>query len=320
MNKNIFDKLSDSYEEFHLKDTKIQKGNDVIVISPRLKLMLGWSLFVLCFVLIYAFGDVPFGKHKEVSQEEKKDILTLEVDVDEEHPTMIPYQKDLDEDLNAFIAEYFKAITACDNLALQDMVINPREYNTADSLKKKAEFITGYENMTVYTKDGLDEGSYVAFVVTNVVIAGVNSSPYDITTLYVVNGERGFLINNGTLSQDTQDYIAKVRGDKDIQKVYRSIEKKNEEMKEKDPTLQQFYDIISRRNVETHSAADVLKNGEDSGEATGDQNASEESRDGESESENGEQTGEEAGEEAAGQQEQTVSETPQEETVPADGE
>ena len=123
-----------------------------------------------------------------------------------------------DEELNAFIEEYFAAIVNCDNVALQDMVTDASEYKTDALLKRKAEFITGYDNITVYTKAGLDEGSYVAFVVTNLSIVGVNSSPYDITTLYVLNGARGYLINNSTLSMDAKEYIEKVKGDKDIEK------------------------------------------------------------------------------------------------------
>ena len=69
---------------------------------------------------------------------------------------------------------------------------------------KKAEFITRYDNITVYTKAGLDEESYIAFVVANLTIADVNSSPYDIMTLYIINGERGYLINNGELTDDVK--------------------------------------------------------------------------------------------------------------------
>lgn len=263
MKKNIFDKMSDSYEKFHLMDTEIQKGNSTITIRPKLKLMLGWSLFILCCVLAYAVIGIPFGKGKTISAEEKKAVLDEKVDVDEEHDTIVPYEKDADEELNAFIESYFNAITTCDNLALQDMVTDSSEYNDVESLKKKAEYITGYTNITVYTKAGLDEGSYVAFVVANLTIAGVNSSPYDIMTLYIVNGARGYLINNGTLSEDAQVYIEKVKGDKDIQKIYRSVEKKNNELKEKDASLREFYDIISRRNVETSSGVEQLTTKED---------------------------------------------------------
>jgi hypothetical protein len=282
MNKSVFDKMSDSYENFHLKDSQIGKGNDIIVISPKLKLTFGWSIFVLCCVLAYALVGLPFvNAAKQVTKEDKEAVLDEKVDVDEEHDTMIPYEKDADEELNTFINNYFTAITSCDYLRLQDMVTDSSEYSDDESLKKKAEFITSYDNITIYTKEGLDEGSYIAFVVANLTIAGVNSSPYDIVTLYVVNGERGYMINNGTLSEDVQDYIEKVKGDADIQKVYKAVEKKNEELKEKDSSLQQFYDIISRRDVETQSAADGTSeedsqtDGETAGEETQDENQSE---------------------------------------------
>ena len=231
-------------------------GNDSISVSPKLKLVLGWSVFLLCAVLAYVFVGFPFLNVGGAAKADKKDVLSQEVDTKNEHDTIVPYEKDADKELNAFIGDYFKAITSCDNEKLQDMVTDSSEYSNNESLKKKAEFITGYDNITVYTKEGLEEGSYVAFVVSNLTIAGVNSSPYDISTLYIVTGSQGFRIQNGTLPDEISKYIEKVKGDKDIQKIYKSVEKKNEALKEKDSSLQQFYEIISRRNVETNSVAD----------------------------------------------------------------
>ena len=256
MKKNIFDRMSDSYERFHLKESEIRMGNDSISVSPKLKLVLGWSVFLLCAVLAYVFVGFPFLNVGGATKVDKKDVLSLKVDTKNEHDTIVPYEKDADKELNAFIGDYFKAITSCDNEKLQDMVTDSSEYSNNESLKKKAEFITGYDNITVYTKEGLEEGSYVAFVVSNLTIAGVNSSPYDISTLYIVTGSQGFRIQNGTLPDEISKYIEKVKGDKDIQKIYKSVEKKNEALKEKDSSLQQFYEIISRRNVETNSVAD----------------------------------------------------------------
>ena len=256
MKKNIFDRMSDSYERFHLKESEIRMGNDSISVSPKLKLVLGWSVFLLCAVLAYVFVGFPFLNVGGATKVDKKDVLSQKVDTKNEHDTIVPYEKDADKELNAFIGDYFKAITSCDNEKLQDMVTDSSEYSNNESLKKKAEFITGYDNITVYTKEGLEEGSYVAFVVSNLTIAGVNSSPYDISTLYIVSGSQGFRIQNGTLPDEISKYIEKVKGDKDIQKIYKSVEKKNEALKEKDSSLQQFYEIISRRNVETNSVAD----------------------------------------------------------------
>lgn len=255
MEKNFFDKMSDSYENFHLKESEINTGKGTVRISPNLKLIFGWSLFLLLCVLTFVFGGFT-GKPKEVSKEKKEAVLDEKVNVDEEHETLLPYEKDSNKELNAFVEKYFKAITDCDNETLQDMVMDPSIYKDNEALKKKAEFITGYDNITTYTKPGFDEGSYIAFVVANVTIAGVNSAPYDIISLYIVNGERGYMINNGKLSKDAEAYIEKVKGDKDIQKIYKSVEKKNKEYTKKDPTLQEFYEIINRKDVKTNSAAD----------------------------------------------------------------
>ena len=260
MEKNVFDKMSDSYENFHFKDSELHVRNNTLYISPKLKLLFGWSLFILCAVLAYILLGNPFEKKQEagkgVADNKVQEVIDKEVDVEEEHENLMPYNKDENEELNNFIYAYFNAVTACDNVSLQDMVTDPSEFTSDETLKKKAEYITAYTNLTVYTKEGPDEGSYVAFVVSNLTINGVNSAPFDIVSLYIVTGAQGFRIVNGELSDETKNYIAKVKGDKDIQKVFQSVEKENEKLAAKDNTLQEFYEIISRRNVETVSGAE----------------------------------------------------------------
>lgn len=258
MKKTVFDRMSDSYDNFHLKDSDISMGKKTITVSPKIKLALGWSVFVLCCVLGYVLLNSPLSSSKELTQEQKEAVLDEDVALDEEHDTIVPYEKNANDDLIAFIESYYEAMKKCDYIALQDMVTDPSEFRSDAELKKKAEYVTDYTNITVYTKVGLDEGSYIAYVVSNMTIVGVNSAPYDIKTLYIVNGARGYLINNGTLSLDTQEYMEKVKGDKDIQKVYKAVEEKNEELKEEDPSLQVFFDIITKRDIEVDAAVDYL--------------------------------------------------------------
>jgi len=258
MKKNVFDRMSDVYDNFHLKSSEIPIGKRKIYISPVLKLIMGWSIFALCCVIGIILIDSPGSAQDGLTQEQKEAVLEEDVSLDEEHDTIVPYEKNKDKELNSFIETYYKAITDCDHIALQDMVTDPSEFRSDEILKQKAEYITSYDNITVYTKVGLDEGSYIAFVVSNVVIEGVNSSPYDIATLYILNGARGYLINNSILSLDTQEYIEKVKGDKDIQKIYRSVEKKNNELKEDDESLREFFDILSSGPVDVQSAADYI--------------------------------------------------------------
>lgn len=259
MKRNVFDKMSESYENHHFKDTELHVGSDTLYVSPKVKLVLGWSLFILCCILAYAFIGNPFqSSKKEITQEDKQAVLETDVDEKEEHDTIIPYEKDDNEDLNTFIEDYFLAMTECNIEKLQDMVTDSSKFSDEEALQKKAEFITSYDNLTVYTKEGLDEGSYIAFVVSNLTITGVNSSPYDIVTLYIVTGAQGFRIQNGELPEETQQYINKVKGDEDIQKVFQSVADENKKLAEKDTSLQDFYDIISRRDVETTSGADQI--------------------------------------------------------------
>ena len=256
-NKFLYN-MSQSYENFHLEDSHIKKGEKLIVVSSKLKLILGWSIFLLCCVLAFLFVLKPSksagtGKGPAAVAEE-------DVEVNDEHKTTMPYEKDAYEDLNDFMKRYYDAIVRCDNVTLQKMVTDPSVYDSDEALKKKAEFITGYSDLTVYTKESIEEGNFVVFVVSRASISGVNSDMYDIQKFYVVNGERGYMINNGTLSQEVQDYITKVTGDKDIQKIFQSVKDKNDKLMKKDASIEeQFYDVIktdsSKEKTSTEASA-----------------------------------------------------------------
>lgn len=259
MDNKLLDKVSESYEKFHLEDSQIKKGDKSIVVSSKLKLILGWSVFVLCCILAYIFVLNP--SKKETSNKNPENVVLEDVEIGDEHKTTIPYEKDAYEDLNEFMEIYYDAIIRCDNMKLQKMVTDPSVYSSDEALKKKAEFITDYSDLTVYTKESIEEGNFVVFVVSTVTISGVNSSYYDIQKFYVVNGERGYMINNGTLSEEVSDYIAKVTGDKDIQKIYQSVKEKNEKIQKKDPSIEeQFYDVIKKGTSESTENTEATEN------------------------------------------------------------
>lgn len=250
MDNKLLDKVSESYEKFHLEDSQIKKGDKSIVVSSKLKLILGWSVFLLCCILAYVF--VLYPSEKNMKHRKPETVVEEDVEINDEHKTTMPYEKDAYEDLNDFMERYYDAVVRCDNVMLQKMVMDPSVYSSDEALKKKAEFITDYSDLTVYTKESIEEGNFVVFVVSTVSISGVNSCLYDIQKFYVVNGERGYMINNGTLSQEVSDYIAKVTGDKDIQKIYQSVKEKNEKLQKKDPSIEeQFYDVIQKATSET---------------------------------------------------------------------
>lgn len=271
MDNQLLDKVRQSYESFHLEDSQIKKGDKAIVVSSKLKLILGWSVFVLCCILAYIFVLNP--TKKETNNGNPEAVVLEDVEIEDEHKTTVPYEKDAYEDLNEFMETYYDAIIRCDNIRLQKMVTDPSVYSSDEALKKKAEFITDYSDLTIYTKESIEEGNFVVFVVSTVTISGVNSSFYDIQKFYVVNGERGYMINNGTLSEEVSDYIAKVTGDKDIQKIYQSVKEKNEKIQKKDPSIEeQFYNVIKK---ETSENTEATENSDTTGNADATQGAEE---------------------------------------------
>ena len=117
------------------------------------------------------------------------------------------YEQDAYPEVNDLVKNYFTAYAACDQMTLKGLVTDPSQYDDMTIVQKKAEVVTGYSNIKCYTIKGVNEGEMVVYVVSNISIANVVSTPLEMNpALYLVkkgNGASRTLIATTALS-DTQ--------------------------------------------------------------------------------------------------------------------
>ena len=207
---------------------KKSSGRKAGRVNPRVKrnLIIMWAIFipVLIFVIFFLVKN--------------KDELLDGMGIQEEHI----YQVDSNPEISKLVNDYFTAYAACDQMALQKLVLDPSQFDDMTIVQKKAAVVTGYKNIKCYTVKGLAEDSFVVYAVANISIANVIRTPLELNhALYVVKKESGYLIDNSALRKDVLDYIASIEQKPDIQELAQMVKADQEKCAAEDETFRDFY-------------------------------------------------------------------------------
>ena len=196
-------------------------------------LLLLWAVFllvVLCVILLIVLN---------------KDSLMDDLGIKTKETI---YSENADPDINRLISDYYSAYAACDQKALQSMVTDPSIFDDMSIVEKKADVVTAYNNLKIYTIPGLKESETVAYVLTNISIANVVSQPLDIIRppLYIVKSDGKYLIDNSTLSTDILNYINTLDQKEDIAALMKMVREDQEKCLAEDETFKKFYDRLNQ--------------------------------------------------------------------------
>ncbi len=210
--------------------------------NPFIGLAFGWIFFIIAF-LVFIFVIKPMNKKEDALDNVK---LAESEEASTEGVSIVPMEVDAYPELNQFITTFLNATTACDQAALQSMVTDPTPYADMTTLQSRAQFLVEYNNIKCYTKKGPADNTFIVFVVTNTVLKDINTAPMDFMTFYVIQNESGYVINNGALSEEENNYIATIKKDADIQEIMKKISAYNDQAVENDEGLKAFYDMLGK--------------------------------------------------------------------------
>lgn len=189
-----------------------------------------WAVFIIVLVL---FGLMVYKKRDVVEQD-----LTF--------TTRFSYQTNANPDINALMITYLSAMAASDQDTLKSCVTDPSQFDNMATVQSQSKIITTYSNINCYTVEGMDENSTLCYVVANISIVSVESTPLDIMgPFYVVKKGNNYLIDNSMLGNEVNDYIEKVNRTADIQDLYKVVKENEEKCAEQDPAFKEFLDRLN---------------------------------------------------------------------------
>lgn len=147
---------------------------------------------VVLFILVLVLG----GGRKNGSGDENGsgEVIVNGTDTVPENPIDQELQKDAIPQLNDLVHTYFEAMKNCDAQAYSNIVAGDEV--TEEKLQKKGEFIEDYRNISCYTKPGMTEGSYVAYIYYEVKFHNIDTLTPALSQLYICTNEDGTMYIN----------------------------------------------------------------------------------------------------------------------------
>ncbi|WP_026521085.1 SH3 domain-containing protein [Butyrivibrio sp. VCB2001] len=140
-------------------------------------------------------------------------------------------------EVNALVERYYAASAAGDAEALAEIY---KGLDETEILKAVAtsEYIDKIDNITVYTKPGPVEGSYVAYVYNEVKLFDYEGKVPGLETLYICTDENGNLYINGDIADAGElDYIKQISVQADVIDLNNKVASRYNEMVSGDEAL-----------------------------------------------------------------------------------
>lgn len=203
------------------------------------KVMIVIAVFLL--IIIGALAVITFSEKKE------EIVATTEAEVAAEEEIVVPeeaLEKDAYPEVNNLIKQYYQALVDGDMETIKSI----KSYvDEEEELKiiKKSEFIESYPTIIVYTKKGLEEGSFIAYVQYEVKFKDIEKTAPGLNTLYVCVKEDGtYFINSGELEESHIEYLKTISVQNDVVDLFNTVQVAYNDTKTQDEKLSAFLDEL----------------------------------------------------------------------------
>lgn len=157
-----------------------------------------WIVLLLLFLTI---GAVGYGFTREEAQKVQKtsspkvQAVYLQCESEEANPLM----EDVIPEVDKAVEEHFA------------------------KMKEETSYVEAYNNLRVYTKDGKEPDTYVAFVTYDMKIRGIYTEVPGLATFYIKKSEDEMQMIMNPEDYDVQRYIARLTRHRDVQNLFRQV-------------------------------------------------------------------------------------------------
>ncbi|MDD6340093.1 MAG: SH3 domain-containing protein [Butyrivibrio sp.] len=271
------------------KDKKNQSDNAFTQFIERMKkdkmfagYVYGGLVIIIALVVIIICVAVSKGKgtdqvdetrEVQVEQVEQSEEETVSEDETPAEPAFVDdgsLQENAYDEVNQVVNSYFTALAAGDRNAVSQLKSDTNEEELI-KIEKKSAYIEAFENITVYTKLGLADNSYITFVYYDINFKDVDTLAPGLTTLYICPSDDGSLhIYDDDLDEETSNRIKEAAGEADVVDLFNRVEVAYNEAVEADANLKKFMDELPTK-LDTEVAAALAE--QEAGEAAAEEAA-----------------------------------------------
>ena len=239
-------------------NVKVQSGNLLHILKENKKITILVAVFFTVVVIALTVLNTTEKKNEvAVAAQSATEVSTEEAQVAEEDIMVLEeaLEKDAYPEVNSLIKQYFQALVEGDMETISKIKSFTDEEEEM-KIVKKSEFIEGYPSLTVYTKKGPEENSYIAYVHYEVKFYDYDTTAPGLNTLYICLDEGGnYYINSDELTEDVVEYLKTVSLQNDVLDLFNTVQVAYNEVKTSDDKLGGFLDELPILLAESVSEA-----------------------------------------------------------------
>lgn len=248
-NKSNHKKAEEPVQTTKTKDCGFQTGRFLELVNRYKRYLAAGALFIaMVVVLAKCTGPVKEDTKEPVADEQQDDTadLTEEFEID-----AIP-------EVNQLVGDYYKAHASGDVASLEKFA-KPVSDTEKSFIKLNSEYVEAYNNISCYTKSGLQEGEYIVSVYVEIKYKDVDTQAPGLDRFYLRTDENGALYIDNAYSQFNQSNL-EVSTEADVQALLNEYEKGEDFLTLWSNVQKKFEDAIASDSELKQMAEETLPN------------------------------------------------------------
>lgn len=198
------------------------------------------TVFAIVVIICIIRNAVISSREEKAKEQELNNIVTEEAVI-----TEIPLEENAFDFVNSFVKEYYDAC-ADGNVDLYMAMRNETDETEQIRMKKKADYIESYPTITVYTKEGPEDNSYIAYVYYEVKFKNFDTLAPGLSSFYIRTNENGELYVDATEpDEDTDRYIQEVSTKEDVTDLFNKVQVGYNDAVDSDDELKAFLEELA---------------------------------------------------------------------------
>lgn len=240
----------------HSKHTglRISKVLLLSIMKIALPVVGGIVVFIEIFSLI---------EKKNIQAQEA--MLNAEIPATQEEVVYVenPLLLDSVPEINVFVAEYYEALAKGDMEKVDQVNTSVSDVEMV-SLEKQSLYIENYENISCYTKKGLEEDSYFVFAVTDLKFENVDTLAPSMSIFYVHKNADGQYVLEDEMSEDVLKVYEEICADTEVSDLFDKVQVSYNEAVSENEDLNNFLaELPAKLKSEVGEALAKLESPED---------------------------------------------------------
>lgn len=237
--------------KMHVLMSKFMTVGDWIMDHNKIVMPL---VLVVC-VLITIMVAVNANKREALEKEAEQAAIALASDEslgasDGLEIPNVPLEENAHPEINDMVRTYYNAQVEGDIAAITSLNAYLNEIETI-RMQELSKYIDSYPTLNVYTKPGLEENTYVAYVCSEVLFTDAEVALPGMQTYYIgLNTEEGSFINDGTYDDTVWNYIKQLTLQDDVVDLNNKVTVEYNELLAEDEELNEFIAYLREKTNE----------------------------------------------------------------------